>query len=472
MKLLIGLAMPGLALAAFCMWTLRRQQGSFLGNDTAMARELKGASEEMKSIARSRCGDSGVPKILDLNFSDDSSLRRNEEDNSPLPREISDADDVLNTRESLAVQQEELHEKTTSSENYSLLESGNRTLIEDPTNRNPVGIPNSNDRGLLARSSGNSVENSSFLKDSSVQKDACTTASSSDINADKSERANNKSNSEGACAKNLSEATELKSTNTKAQADRAQSFDEFSDVSSGDSKAESPLDLTDSDPALPEEGETAEEVTWEIEFPQALCGRLIGKKGKNVQKISQVTGAKIRLIPQNENTESSQRLVALTGSPQQLKLALKGLRKKFPSVPFTRLNGAQPFAVESHRTPGIICVALPQHELCQVFVTNIVDANHFYVQLYDHAINAHLRQLDQQMYQCYAGVSSTEALQVVNTGMLCAASSPSGWWWRAQVVGLLMNPDEVEISWLDYGGRTTVAISMLRQLRYVKGYVG
>lgn len=246
--------------------------------------------------------------------------------------------------------------------------------------------------------------------------------------------------------------------------EKGDSCDSLAESVSSDHKKEVPNDL-EASPVVPVGGD---EETWEVEFPQALCGRLIGKKGKNVQKISQITGTKIRLIPQKDNTESTQRLVSLTGTEKQLNFALKVLQEKFPSVPFIRLNGAVLCS------PAVDCVAhrvvLPEQQMFNVFVRNIVDANHFYVQLYDQnmSVQGQLQLLDQQMYHCYNTADLMAATNIpypVNTGMVCASQTQTGWWWRAQVIGLLMKPDEVEITWLDYGGKTTVPTTNLKQLR-------
>jgi hypothetical protein len=512
-KLLIGLAMPGLALAVW-LWTSRRklQQESSHGNDTEMS--LRSVAEEMKNITHRRCTNNGAAKILQCNDrcteNNCSEVKNNSEQDSSLSKDGSDKNTSMNTKlENLDIQngmsltQEELLENLTCAKNDGLLESSNVSNIEssefsrDSQTGNPdQTVDSTEDYAGMSDRSNSYIKNVSFQEseNTSGQNDQHTASpEASNLQFDQSKTMNTEGDTECSSSKGVNGITEVQSdvsasqkteniskVDTKAPTARAQSLDESSDISSIDSKAESPVDqklssttCSDSEPAQPEGGDAAEEITWELEFPQALCGRLIGKKGKNVQKISQITGTKIRLIPQKENTESSQRLVAVTGSSKQLKLALKALREKFPSVPFTRLNGTEPILGANHSspTPNIVCVALPENELCQVFVTNIVDANHFYVQLCDHSIHNHLRQLDQEMYQYYSSVGATMVPQTINTGMLCAAPSPTGCWWRAQVVGLLMKPDEVEITWLDYGGRTTVPTAMLRQLRYVNKWL-
>ncbi|XP_028400434.1 A-kinase anchor protein 1, mitochondrial-like isoform X2 [Dendronephthya gigantea] len=449
-KLLIGLAMPGVALAALWLWKVRRAHQQNDSSDSDMSRTLQDVAEEFKTIRQKRRDANNVStKTLDRNGSVESG--GGTMGYLVVPGDCSG----VNTRG---------NGKIGNNENTNEIIKTNCTKLDsqpakydDKTKEESLNFSGqldiSDEKNIDVVSDAFKGEPSSKLEDNDTDSSHQQCVTSQETSEIVSTREEKESGRKEVCA--------------GASISRAQSLDDSSDVSSTDSPLDQKLtSITSGSDCEHADDETAEEVTWELEFPQALCGRLIGKKGKNVQKISQITGTKIRLIPQNENTESSQRLVALTGSPKQLRLALRALREKFPSVPFTRLNGSQPFVEESHNLPpNMIYVALPENDFCQVFVTNIVDASHFSVQLYDHAIQSHLRQLDQQMYQCYAGVAAAGVPQAINTGMLCAVPSPSGWWRRAQVVGLLMKPDEVEITWLDYGGRTNVSTTMLRRLR-------
>ena len=495
LKLLIGLAMPSLALAAYYwLWRTRRarHQECNHGNGIDTTHELKGVAEELKVITHKASANNGAPKVLDFNHSVDHKCSELKNNTKKTDESVNSRPEGVNRLSNTTLTPNFLG---TCEETDALLKSSNECNTKSSeyfSNNQTESLDKREDSVALNQSSNGCIETGSSQdsEKTSGQNRGCSSNSKSQDQTD---------SSNGNGQAELPQSVDLKTSpsdspavasvheisdntsepTTKASGARAQSLDESSDMSSGESKAESPVDLklsstlgSDSEPAQSED-DTAEETTWELEFPQALCGRLIGKKGKNVQKISQITGTKIRLIPQKDNTESSQRLVALTGFPRQLKRALRALREKFPGVPFTRLNGSQPFSEGSNinLVPNIVCVALPENELCQIFVTNIVDANHFYVQLYDYSVQSRLRQLDQQMYQCYSGTgASTLAPQTINTGMICAVLSPSGWWWRAQVVGLLMKPEEVEITWLDYGGRTTIPTAALRQLRY-SGYM-
>lgn len=221
---------------------------------------------------------------------------------------------------------------------------------------------------------------------------------------------------------------------------------------------------------------------WEIEFPQILCGRLIGRKGKNVRVVSEKSGAKIRLIPQSPGEVSTHRIISVTGSSAQIKSALDSIHEKFPCVPLTRLNSAANGPpVNACMQPMVAAAAMPQQALpfvqamlpsvanFDVVVTSVTDAGHFFVQLHNDFVQRQLQDLHQNMMQCYGQGTAPLILplpQPIVVGSCCAAPAYTyNGWYRAQVLGPTANPHEVEVKYLDYGGYGRIAASSLRQLR-------
>ena len=223
---------------------------------------------------------------------------------------------------------------------------------------------------------------------------------------------------------------------------------------------------------------------WEIEFPQILCGRLIGRKGKNVRVISEKSGAKIRLIPQSPGEVSTHRIISISGNSSQIQSALDSIHEKFPCVPMTRLNtpalnGAvenalhvQPMvatAVPAAQALPYVQAILPSVANFDVVVTSVADAGHFFVQLHNDLMQRQLQDLHQNMMQCYGQGTAPLILplpQPIVVGSCCAAPAYTyNGWYRAQVLGPTANPDEVEVKYLDYGGYGRIAASSLRQLR-------
>lgn len=225
---------------------------------------------------------------------------------------------------------------------------------------------------------------------------------------------------------------------------------------------------------------------WEIEFPQILCGRLIGRKGKNVRVISEKSGAKIRLIPQSPGEVSTHRIISISGSSSQIQSALDSIHEKFPCVPLTRLNlptlnGTGPenavrmqqmvatTVVPTPQAMPFVQAMLPSVANFDVVVTSVADAGHFFVQLHNDFMQRQLQDLHQNMLQCYGQGTAPLILplpQPIVVGSCCAAPAYTyNGWYRAQVLGPTANPDEVEVKYLDYGGYGRIAASSLRQLR-------
>ena len=218
-----------------------------------------------------------------------------------------------------------------------------------------------------------------------------------------------------------------------------------------------------------------EKDVWEIEFPQILCGRLIGRKGKNVRVISESSGAKIRLIPQSPGEVATHRIISITGTPRQIEAALEAIHEKFPCVPLTRLNlpktpnGNTQIAV-AHATPQLVHAVLPALETFSVIVTSVLDAGHFFVQIHtDDFVQGQLQELHQNMLQYYSQGNSSyipPLPQPIAVGCYCAAPAYTyDGWYRAQVIQPTGNQDEVQILYMDYGGFARVSASTLRQLR-------
>lgn len=71
---------------------------------------------------------------------------------------------------------------------------------------------------------------------------------------------------------------------------------------------------------------------------------------------------------------------------------------------------------------------------------------------------------------CFS-TSASEHLNIVSifltAGVLCAAPSPDGAWWRAQVIQHYKDSNLVQIRYVDYGGYVTVNLSSLKQIRLI-----
>ena len=229
--------------------------------------------------------------------------------------------------------------------------------------------------------------------------------------------------------------------------------------------------------------QNGEKDVCEFEFPQTLCGRFIGRKGKNVKVISETSGAKIRLIPQSPGEMSTYRIISVSGNSSQIQAALDSIHDKFPGVSLRRLNSPTvncavesgvrlaPMVPAAVLTPPAFPIAqatLPSLASFDVVVTSVTDAGHFFVQWHADFLQQQLQDLHQNMMLCYGQGAAPLILplpQPIVAGSCCAAPDYTyTGWYRAQILAFT-NPDEVEVKYLDYGGYGRVAASSLRQLR-------
>ncbi|XP_063153133.1 A-kinase anchor protein 1, mitochondrial isoform X2 [Candoia aspera] len=206
----------------------------------------------------------------------------------------------------------------------------------------------------------------------------------------------------------------------------------------------------------------AELVIWEVEIPKHLVGRLIGKQGRYVSFLKQVSGAKIYIstLPYTQDFQ----ICHIEGSQQNVDKALSLIGKKFKDLSLTNIYAPPPPPLPLHSLPMTSWLMLPDGVTVEVIVVNQVNAGHLFVQQHTHPTFHVLRSLDQQMYLCYSQ-PGIPTMPTPVEGVVCAAPGVEGAWWRAQVVGYFKDTSEVEIRYVDYGGYERVKIDTLRQIR-------
>ncbi|XP_034276637.1 A-kinase anchor protein 1, mitochondrial [Pantherophis guttatus] len=204
-------------------------------------------------------------------------------------------------------------------------------------------------------------------------------------------------------------------------------------------------------------------VIWEIEIPKHLVGRLIGKQGRYVSFLKQVSGAKIYIstLPYTQDFQ----ICHIEGSQQNVDKALTLIGKKFKDLSLTNIYAPPPPPLPLHSLPMTSWLMLPDGVTVEVIVVNQVNAGHLFVQQHTHPTFHVLRSLDQQMYLCYSQPGIPTMPTPVEVGVVCAAPGVEGAWWRAQVIGYFKDANEVEIRYVDYGGYERVKIDTLRQIR-------
>lgn len=208
--------------------------------------------------------------------------------------------------------------------------------------------------------------------------------------------------------------------------------------------------------------------TYEFELPRELCGRFIGQGGRNVTAIKSRSNTRI-YVHQHPFT-SKLKICSVEGMPEEIRTALELIRKKFPLHAFPNLTLAQVNAEPLHypgtiTLPETLQLRLPDGVTCDVVLTSLVTAGHFFLQQPTHPTYPSLARLDQFMLACYGqGLDTPPLPHPVEAGIICAAQVCGGWF-RALVVAPSDENEECDIKFLDYGGYMTLSTSLLRQIR-------
>ncbi|XP_013775508.1 A-kinase anchor protein 1, mitochondrial-like [Limulus polyphemus] len=203
---------------------------------------------------------------------------------------------------------------------------------------------------------------------------------------------------------------------------------------------------------------------YEFEIPQELCGRLIGRQGKHVKYIKNCSNASV-LIKRHPFSKDF-KLCGVEGTSEEIRNALQLIRKRFPTSRFSSLTLAQVNIPITHGVPipHTLQLHLPEGVSCDVILSSMVNAGHFFLQQPTHPTYTSLSRLDQCMVTCYAQTETPTLPYPVEAGVICAAPVMDGWF-RAQIVHVYDGMEECDVKFVDYGGYSCLPVASLRQIR-------
>lgn len=214
---------------------------------------------------------------------------------------------------------------------------------------------------------------------------------------------------------------------------------------------------------------TKSSTLYEFYFPSELCGRLIGRQGKNIIHIKERSGASVSLQP-SPYTPNHQ-ICSIEGTQEEIDEALKCISQKFPNsiypnVDLTAITDSTQLASSPMVVPDLIQLSLPPEGVSiDILVASLVDGGHLFLQLPTHPTYAALERLNQFMNRCYSQPGMVPQLpRPLIVGVICAAPVMEGWY-RAVIVAVSEETDECEIKFVDYGGFSQVPGNLLRQIR-------
>ncbi|XP_054714075.1 A-kinase anchor protein 1, mitochondrial-like [Uloborus diversus] len=204
---------------------------------------------------------------------------------------------------------------------------------------------------------------------------------------------------------------------------------------------------------------------YEFDLPQELCGRLIGRQGKHVKSIKERTNSNVFI--KRHPYDPQLKTVVVEGNKSDVLEALEIIRRKYPPSQFPGVTLVQTNLVNSHTgvpIPESLQLHLPEGASCDVILSSLVSAGHFFLQQPTHPTYPSLSTLDQCMINCYSQGDTPLLPHPVEAGVICAAPILRGWY-RAQVICVYENGAECGIKFVDYGGFSQVSPASLRQIR-------
>ncbi|XP_014664261.1 PREDICTED: uncharacterized protein LOC106806733 isoform X2 [Priapulus caudatus] len=207
---------------------------------------------------------------------------------------------------------------------------------------------------------------------------------------------------------------------------------------------------------------------YEFEMPQQLVGKLIGKLGRNVKSLRDKTGANVYI--KRHPYFDTYKLCAVEGTPEEIKLALAVISKRFPPAKFPEMTLVQVNAPvdPSVFMPENMQLPFPEEIPVDVIVSSLVSACQVFLQQPTHPTYPTLRLLDESMQLCYHTENAVipQLPRPIEVGVICAVPvAGMDGWYRAQVVQTQDETDEVDVRFCDYGGYCRMAASSLRQIR-------
>ncbi|XP_035824275.1 A-kinase anchor protein 1, mitochondrial [Aplysia californica] len=216
-------------------------------------------------------------------------------------------------------------------------------------------------------------------------------------------------------------------------------------------------------------GQTGEAaVQFDFNMPSELCGRFIGKQGKNINYLKQKTGANVSLT-YNPFTPEYQ-ICQVVGTQAEVDDALAMIRRKFPVNENPRLTmvpvNLTPAASEHPvLVPDVMQLSLPEGVSVEVYVSAVVDAGHVFIQQPTHRSFMSLEKLNYFLNTAYGQDPNIPPVPTpVECGVICVCQN-DGAWYRAMITSLEDEAGECQVKFVDYGGYAQMPVSCLKQIR-------
>nr|XP_045620790.1 uncharacterized protein YMR317W-like isoform X3 [Procambarus clarkii]XP_045620797.1 uncharacterized protein YMR317W-like isoform X3 [Procambarus clarkii]XP_045620805.1 uncharacterized protein YMR317W-like isoform X3 [Procambarus clarkii] len=224
-------------------------------------------------------------------------------------------------------------------------------------------------------------------------------------------------------------------------------------------------------PAYPFNNPEASYKFYEFEIPQALVGRLIGRKGAFVNRIKAITNCNVIVYP---HKNKGLKICSIEGTKYSVMRAKDMIREYFPLERYSEVTLEEVHQLRptlSRLQEDLVLkdlhvrlhLDLPAGVWVDIRVATVVSAGELWVQQPLHPSFAHMERLQVCMNNNYGDGSNTPPLpSPLADGTVCVVQI-TGQWMRCQVLSTAENVSQILL--LDIGDTTFVETSLLRQIR-------
>lgn len=208
-------------------------------------------------------------------------------------------------------------------------------------------------------------------------------------------------------------------------------------------------------------------ITYEFELASDLVGSLIGKRGSIIQSFNDKANVRISINP-HPTDDDEIKLCIIKGQKENIMIALDLIRQKFPLKKYPDVTLEETHLSKKSQNlswlPELTQLNLTENINNDVMICNIIEPNHFFIQLPTHPTYPTLRILDFNMTQLYNTVESPPVPDKLTKGMLVVAKYYDRW-----VRALIEEPDENGennlVRLVDHGGFWTFSNAEMRKIR-------
>jgi len=203
----------------------------------------------------------------------------------------------------------------------------------------------------------------------------------------------------------------------------------------------------------------------EVFVPAETCGRIIGKGGSNIREMCAISGAKITLQREENQSLGNRRRIIISGTTVQIEYAQLLIKEKVEgALADTQKYGRK--GDDGKGKPGSIRHVQPpcNGEYFQVFVSSAKTPTDFWVQLVS-AESSRLDMMTDELNEVYGKMEKEEGrLESGIVGDLCIAPFDGGMF-RA-VIQKINNDRTAELLYIDFGDICIVSLDEIKEMRF------